>query len=151
MAAGSVAAITSAQAFHWFDIGRAWAEFARALRPGGAVAVVANARLRGVHWVDRVWDVMDRLEETAPWRDLSRPEAFAPHPQFSGVERASFRHRVAVDEQDVIARTMSVSHVAVLPASERTEIAREISAIVTEVDGPLEITYRTDVVIRRRI
>ena len=151
VAAGSVAAITSAQAFHWFDTDRTWAEFARALRSGGAVAVVANARHRGVRWVDQIWDLMDRLEATAPWRDRSRQEQFAPHPEFSGVERASFRHRVAMDRDAVIARMMSVSHVAVLPAAARVEIEREISAIVAAVDGPLEITYRTDVVIRRRI
>ena len=56
-----------------------------------------------------------------------------------------------MDEEAVIARVMSVSHVAVLPASKRADVEREISAILATVDGPLEITYRTDVVIRHRL
>jgi len=37
--------VTAAQAFHWFDIERARAEFRRILRPGGRVALVWNNRL----------------------------------------------------------------------------------------------------------
>ncbi len=148
--AGSVAAVTAAQAFHWFDADRAWAEFARVLRPGGTVALAWNARLREVEWVDRIWSVMDRIEKTAPWRDHDRPERFPPHPDFSGVKQTSFRHTVAMDEAAVLARLMSVSHVAVLPTPDREELEREISAILVDVAEPLEIDYRTDVAIRRR-
>lgn len=151
VAGGSVSAICAAQAFHWFDSDRAWTEFSRALRPGGAVVLVANARLREVEWVDRIWSLMDRIEKTAPWRDHDRPDHFAPHPEFSDPERASFRHGVPMDEEDIIARVMSVSHVAVLPASKRADVEREISTILATVDGPLEITYRTDVVVRHRV
>ncbi len=151
VAPGSVSVVTVGQAFHWFDSDRAWAEFARVLRPGGAVALVWNARLREVEWVDRVWSLMDRIEKTAPWRNPDRPDRFAPHPAFADVEQASFRHTVGMDEDTVIARVMSVSHVAVLPAPHRRTLEREISAILAGVDGPLDITYRTDVVIRRRL
>lgn len=151
VAPGSVAAITCAQAFHWFDTELAWTEFARALRAGGVVALVWNARLRDVAWIDRIWSVMDRVEKTAPWRNHDRPGRVAPHPDFAHVERTSFRHCVAMDQDGVMARVMSVSHVAVLPASDRTKIAREISAILADVEGPLEIPYRTDVLIRRRL
>ena len=37
--AGSVDLVTVAQALHWFDLDRFWAEAQRVLRPGGAVAV----------------------------------------------------------------------------------------------------------------
>jgi SAM-dependent methyltransferase len=40
----SVALVTAAQAFHWFDADRARAEFVRILRPGGVVALVWNQR-----------------------------------------------------------------------------------------------------------
>ncbi len=150
VATSSVAAITVAQAFHWFDPERAWAEFARALRPGGVVALMWNARLREVEWVDRIWSLMDRIERTAPWGDDDRPDQFAPRPDFSPPERASFPHAVAMDEATVMARMMSVSHVAVLPEAARSQVRREISSILRDADEPLEITYRTDVVIRRR-
>ena len=40
----SVDVVTVAQAFHWFDVARARAEFQRILRPGGGVALVWNIR-----------------------------------------------------------------------------------------------------------
>jgi SAM-dependent methyltransferase len=44
LAAGSVALVTAAQAFHWFDAGQALAEFHRVLQPGGHVATLWNLR-----------------------------------------------------------------------------------------------------------
>ena len=44
LADASVDLVVAAQAFHWFDVARARAEFRRILRPGGAVALVWNAR-----------------------------------------------------------------------------------------------------------
>jgi SAM-dependent methyltransferase len=41
---GSVALVTVAQAFHWFDADRALAEFGRVLLPSGLVAVIWNLR-----------------------------------------------------------------------------------------------------------
>lgn len=43
--AGCADAIVAGQAFHWFDVPRAAAEFARLLRPEGWVALVWNDRL----------------------------------------------------------------------------------------------------------
>ncbi|HEY5651995.1 MAG TPA: class I SAM-dependent methyltransferase [Acidimicrobiia bacterium] len=150
VATASVAAITAAQAFHWFDAELSWMEFARVLKPGGVVALMWNARLREVEWVDRIWSLMDRLERTAPWGDDDRPDRFTPRSDFSDLEKASFRHSVPMDEAAVVARVMSVSRVAVLPAREQARVRREISLILDDADGPLEITYRTDVVVRRR-
>lgn len=44
IAAKSVGLVTAAQAFHWFDVPRARAEFARILRAGGGVALLWNSR-----------------------------------------------------------------------------------------------------------
>lgn len=150
VAAASVAAITAAQAFHWFDAESTWTEFARVLKPGGVVALVWNARLREVEWIDRIWSLMDRFERTAPWGDDALSDRFGGRDDFSDLERASFRHSVPMDEAALVARVMSVSHLAVLPATEQAQVRREISLILDDVDGPLEITYRTDVMIRRR-
>ena len=50
----SVDAVFVAEAFHWFDPGRAVAELARVLRPGGGVAVLFNR--------------LDRAGQQEPWR-----------------------------------------------------------------------------------
>src|SRR3712207_6718397 len=42
----SVDFVTAGQAFHWFDVERSRAEFARIMRPGGWVVVIWNARRR---------------------------------------------------------------------------------------------------------
>jgi SAM-dependent methyltransferase len=44
--AQSVDLITAAQAFHWFDVERARAEFLRVLQPAGQVALIWNDRVR---------------------------------------------------------------------------------------------------------
>ncbi|HET7017575.1 MAG TPA: class I SAM-dependent methyltransferase [Streptosporangiaceae bacterium] len=69
LADSSIDAVLVAQAFHWFDARRAMAEIARAVRPGGHLALIWNARDRSIEWVDQVWSVMDRVERNAPWRD----------------------------------------------------------------------------------
>ena len=46
IASGSLDGVTIAQAFHWFDAERALAELRRALRIGGHVALIWNARDR---------------------------------------------------------------------------------------------------------
>ena len=40
--AGSVELVVAGQAFHWFDVQRARAEFIRVLKPGGCVALISN-------------------------------------------------------------------------------------------------------------
>ncbi len=47
LADASVDLVAAAQALHWFDAGRAAAEFARILRPGGWITVFWNTRDQG--------------------------------------------------------------------------------------------------------
>lgn len=48
----SVALVTVAQAFHWFDADKALAEFHRVLRPGGHAAAIWNLRAGGPFMTD---------------------------------------------------------------------------------------------------
>jgi SAM-dependent methyltransferase len=57
--------VTVAQALHWFDLPRFWAEARRVLRPGGVFAAWSYARL---HATGRVGAVVDALDaEVGPW------------------------------------------------------------------------------------
>jgi SAM-dependent methyltransferase len=149
---GSLDAMTVAQAFHWFDAGRAFAEFARAVRPGGRVGLIWNARDRSSDWVNEVWSIMDRVEKRAPWRDHEqwRDAALGARAGFGPLHSATFRHEQAITPEGVVARIASVSHVAVLPPAKRQRVLDEVRTVLaTHPDATgrdeLRIPYRVDV------
>ncbi|HEY8218364.1 MAG TPA: methyltransferase domain-containing protein [Acidimicrobiia bacterium] len=144
-------AVTIAQAFHWFDADRAFAELARTLRPSGRVALVWNARDRSVDWVDALWSIMDRVEKRAPWRDHDRwaDSALGARIGFGPLHEATFMHAQVLDVPGVLDRFASVSHVAVLPDAERAAVLHEVRAVLethpaTRGKEELAIPYRVD-------
>jgi SAM-dependent methyltransferase len=144
-------AVTIAQAFHWFDADRTFAELARTVRPGGRVALVWNARDRSVEWVDALWSIMDRVEKRAPWRDHERwsDSALGSRRGFGPVHEATFRHAQVLDVAGVVDRFASVSHVAVLPEAERAAVLDEVRTVLathpsTRGRRELAIPYRFD-------
>lgn len=148
---GAADAVTVAQAFHWFDATRALSEFRRVLRPGGRLGLLWNIRDRTVMWVDRLWQIMDRVEKNAPWRDHERdPErGLGNAVGFGELHRATFFHQHLIDRATLIDRFLSVSHVAVLPPSERQAVVDEVLSVVdadpeTGSGGLLAMPYRVD-------
>ena len=149
--AGSVDAVCIAQAFHWFDAARAFAELARVVRPGGRVGLLWNARDRAVDWVDQVWSIMDGVEKHAPWRDHDRggDKGLHERPGFGPLHQATFRHEHATTPAGVVERIQGVSHVAVLEPAEQAEVLDRIRHILathpdTKDRGELRIPYRVD-------
>jgi SAM-dependent methyltransferase len=169
-AARSLDAVTVAQAFHWFDAGRAMAELARVVKPGGHLGLIWNARDRSVDWVDQVWSVLDRVERQAPWRDhrdgtgcadtsLRRGEGHLVGDLGSGWtpwNEARFYHAHESSHQDVIDRMRSVSHIAVLPPAEQQAVLGEIRTVLTRHPETrdkdlIAIPYRVDVMCAERL
>jgi SAM-dependent methyltransferase len=149
--AAALDAVTVAQAFHWFDADRAFAELARTLRRGGRVAMIWNARDRSVDWVDALWSIMDRVEKRAPWRDHERwsDSALGERRGFGPLHEATFRHEQVLDVAGVVDRFSSVSHVAVLPEPERAAVLDEVRSVLethpaTTGRPELAIPYRVD-------
>ncbi len=147
----SLDAVTVAQAFHWFDADRAFAELARVVRPGGHVGLIWNARERSPQWVDDLWSIMDRVEKRAPWRDHERwsDSALGERRGFATLHERTFRHEQVLSPDDVVARFASVSHVAVLPEAERNAVLHEIRELLatnpaTAGRTELAIPYRVD-------
>jgi SAM-dependent methyltransferase len=147
----SLDAVTVAQAFHWFDHDRAIAALGRALRPGGRVGLVWNARDRSVPWVNAVWSIMDRVEKRAPWRDHEnwRDSAFGAMPGFGPLHTGEFRHEQVVTPDAMVQRVASVSHVAVLPDAERAAVLGEVRDLLsndpaTRGRDDLAVPYRVD-------
>lgn len=151
LADGCLDAVTVAQAFHWFDAERAFTELGRVLRLGGHVGLIWNARDRSVEWVDELWSIIDRVEKRAPWRDDKRwsESALGARRGFGPLHEATFHHAQRLSPDDVVARFASVSHVAVLPDTERSAVLDEIRALLathpqTAGRPGLEILYRVD-------
>jgi len=156
--AESLDAISVAQAFHWFDAEAAFEEFHRALRPGGRLALLWNARDRSVPWVDAVWSIMDRVEKRAPWRnhDEWRESAFVratgsefENPWFGELHEATFHHEQLLSPADVVERVRSVSHVAVLPPEQQEAVLDEVRTLLrddpaTAGRDELALPYRVD-------
>jgi SAM-dependent methyltransferase len=147
-AGGSIDAITAAQAFHWFDAERAWAEFHRVLRRGGGVGLMWNVRDRSVAWIDQVWTIMDEVEKNAPWRNHDRSTQTAGT-GFTPLESATFWHEVSVTRQGMMDRIASVSHVAILPEPERKAILARVAAALP-AGTTLSVRYRVDVYVTHK-
>jgi SAM-dependent methyltransferase len=147
----SLDAVTVAQAFHWFDHDRALASLERALKPGGRVGLVWNARDRSVAWVDEVWGIMDRVEKNAPWRDHDNwhDSAFGQMPGFGPLHTAEFWHAQLVTPEAMVQRVASVSHVAILPDADRERVLDEVRDVLrndpnTRGRDELSVPYRVD-------
>jgi len=150
-AAGSLDAVTVAQAFHWFDADAAFGELARVLRPGGRLGLIWNARDRSLAWVDELWSILDRVEKRAPWRDHDHPlhgdvelaTGFGP------LHEATFHHEQRIGRDAIAERFTSVSHVAVLAPARQRDVVDEVMAVLaadpaTAGRAELAIPYRVD-------
>ncbi|MGH9031964.1 MAG: class I SAM-dependent methyltransferase [Acidimicrobiia bacterium] len=144
-------AVTIAQAFHWFDADRAFAELARVLRSGGRVGIIWNARDRSYDWVDQAWAIMDRVEKRAPWRDHEnwRESALGEHHGFGPLHPGTFHHEQRCAPEGVIDRFRGVSHIASLPPDQRDAVLDELRVLVathpdTRGRAELVLPYRVD-------
>ncbi|KAG6370096.1 S-adenosyl-L-methionine-dependent methyltransferase [Boletus reticuloceps] len=157
--------IIIAQAFHWCpDYGRACAEFARILKPGGAVAFIWNLENRdAAGWVAQLRDRIEIHESGSPqfrlglWR-----QAFSTEPynnNFKPPEEKEWVYQVATSEEICIDRALSKSYISILPPDQKQSVIEDINAIVTRGDGKVwideskgvfEYPYRTLVVLARK-
>ena len=135
--------VTAAQAFHWFDADRAYAEFARILRPSGWCAAFWNERapspLADAYEVllRKYSEEYVRLERTQP----STTE-FAGPPAAEERRRATFPNSQRLDREGYLGRVASSSYVQ-HGTSRRDELLRECAALFDrhESGGLVEIPY----------
>ena len=128
---GSVDAVTVAQAFHWFDGGRALGEFARVLRPHGALAVVYNHRDRDAAWLAAVNRRVEvhRRDTPQQWDGRWRA-AFDGDRHFTPLEEVTFDNPQTLGPEEFVGRIRSMSYVGALPALEQRLLLTEIAELL---------------------
>src|SRR5262245_38903315 len=135
--------VTAAQSFHWFDADRAYAEFARIVRPSGWCAAWWNDRASSP--LTDEYEVLlrtyseeyVRTERTQPSTlEIVRPPAAAE------LRQAKFPNSQRLDRDGYLGRVVSSSYVQ-HGTSRRDELLRECAALFDrrEKGGEVEIVY----------
>lgn len=145
---GSLAAVTVAQAFHWFDADAALGEIHRSLATGGILAIVFNVRDDAVEWVHRLWERLDVYDSEAKI-PRHRRRTWEPTLRIDGRfepigERLVVRHDQMLDVAGLLDRVASVSFIAALDDQERERafsIVREVAASEPEIAGLERFAY----------
>jgi SAM-dependent methyltransferase len=138
---GSVAAVTVADAFHWFEPAGALAEIARVLRPGGGLALLACAvDWGGTSWAHEVGTVVAELRPEHPhfdgpsWQEAVKAAGGWTEPREI---QLTFSQQTAPER--VIDYIGSLSWVAALPEERRTDTLARLGAIIRAGDTPSEL------------
>jgi SAM-dependent methyltransferase len=85
--------IAAGQAFHWFDLERAGAEFGRVLRPGGILIAGWNVSTDDGSWYDAVIEYLERENPAhLPASERDWTEAFGGLAGYEGLFEVAFRH-----------------------------------------------------------
>jgi SAM-dependent methyltransferase len=147
LADGSVAAVTVADAFHWFDQPAALAEVRRVLRPGGGLGVsMAMPDWGGASWAEEVGKLMEELRPEHPgidgpwWQDTARALGGWTEPREITV--TTTQPTSAERFLDFIA---SVSWVAALPEGERADVLSRVQALVAAGETPDQMRVHVNI------
>jgi ubiquinone/menaquinone biosynthesis C-methylase UbiE len=138
---GSVAAVTVADAFHWFEPVGALAEIARVLRPGGGLALLACAvDWGGTSWAHEVGTVIAELRPEHPLFDgPSWQEAVKAADGWMEPREIQLTFREQTDAETVIDYIGSMSWMAALPQERRTDTLAHVGAIIRAGETPSEL------------
>jgi SAM-dependent methyltransferase len=139
-------AIVVAQAFHWFDVPRALAEFHRVLRPAGRFALIWNRRRLDQPLQHALGEIIDPYRGATPshrrgeWRGpLAASHLFAP------VEELEVPYEQELDVDGVVDRVGSTSFIASLPDHDRDDVLRRVRELADGWTEPLRLGYTTEV------
>ncbi len=148
--AGSVDLVVAGQAFHWFDAGRARAEFARILRPDGRAALIWNLRRKDATPFLAAYERLLQAYRTDRgeieiWRqdEAMADSLFDP----GSFQRATFDNEQVLDLEGLEGRLLSVSYIPARgePGSEAMLRAAERIFDEHQTGGTVTIEYDTEV------
>jgi SAM-dependent methyltransferase len=137
----SVAAVTVADAFHWFDHAAALAEIRRVLRPGGGLAVFSTAPdWRGASWAHEVGTIVSGARpehphfDGPPWQD-----AVVASGGWTAPREVRVTSSQPAPRERFVDYLASMSWVAALPEQRRQEMLAEIGALISAGETPAEV------------
>ncbi len=148
----SVDAVVVAQAFHWFDVPAAAAEFRRVLRPDGRLGLIWNRRLMDepIHRAVREIIEPHRLDSPRHYDGKWRVPLEASG-LFEAVAEIEVPSEQVLDAEAFVDRFSSISFVAALPDSERASVMQRLRAVAAGAgEQPLRLGYMTEAYAYRR-
>ena len=138
----SADAVTSAQAFHWFDHDDALPEIGRVLRPNGRLALVWNSREDRDPWMARLSAIIgnESIEESDVVPILDASGLFGP------VETAQFSFQQVLDRDGLLDLVLSRSYLAKLPPPDRQPVLDAVGSLYDETATPdgVRLAYVTE-------
>jgi SAM-dependent methyltransferase len=143
---GAVAAVTVADAFHWFDHARALAEIRRVLRPDGGLAVLTTFPEWDLPWAHEVGELLSGLRPAHPGHDgPSWQESVRAAGDWSAPREILVRAMQPCSRAQVVDYISSISWIAALPPEQRAETLAQVDAIVaagggTPAELPIQVT-----------
>jgi len=144
LASGSVDLVTVAQAFHWFDVPMAMAEFRRILKAGGWCAAFWNVRT-GTPFMRAYEELLNGVSE---YRAVPKPReaiaAIEAHAGIVSLTAAEFPNAQLLDRTGLFGRAASSSYVA-HGVEKREVFERSLGELFDRhaVNGVVEFTYVT--------
>ena len=148
---GSVDAITVAQAFHWFDVTRALAEFHRVLRPAGRFVLIWNRRNLDQPLHREISAIIEPYHGDTPrhqrgaWRPPLDSSAL-----FTPVAELEVPYEQELDIEGVVDRVGSTSFIAALPEPEREDVLGRVRALAAGWAEPVRLGYTTEAYVFER-
>jgi SAM-dependent methyltransferase len=137
----SVATVTVADAFHWFDHAVALAEIGRVLRPGGGLAVLsAVPDWSGASWAHEVGTLIAGMLtehpkfDGPPWQESVRAAGGWTEPREIRVSASQ-----PASPERMVDYVASMSWVASLPEDQRSETLAKVDAIISAGVTPTEM------------
>jgi SAM-dependent methyltransferase len=124
-------ALLCAQAFHWFATEQALHEIHRVLKPGGKLGLVWNVRDESVDWVAAITAIINHYEADTPRyhkNEWKRPFKGA---LLSRLRETHFPYQhIGTPQQVIVDRFLSVSFIAALPDTERTNVGQQLTQLI---------------------
>jgi SAM-dependent methyltransferase len=148
--AASVDLITSFQSFHWFANAATIAEFARALRTGGRVAIVWNERDDEDPFTRAYGEIVDGFSDRMALQGIRNGSELVGNllreGGFANLGLAAFPNGQRLDHAGLLGRVRSTSYAPREGEAYATMRAALDAAFERYArDGKVEIFYRTDV------